>query len=75
MANKFRENSSVQVIINDGNLNTSTAIVTGRMRIDWNKYRAKKGLMSALQFSTSSMNCNVPDPSVITLSGDTDAGV
>jgi hypothetical protein len=45
------------------------------MRIDWNKYNAKKGLMSALKFSTSAMNCNVPDPSVITLAGDTDAGV
>ena len=75
MAIPFVENSSVQVVINDGNLNTSTVVVSGRMKIDWNKYKAKKGLMSALNFSTSAMNCNVPNPSVITVAGDTDAGV
>lgn len=70
MAKKFTEYSMAQFVVTDGDINTSNVIISGYLRIDWNKYLQKKGLMDCLVFGTSNTQCNVPDVSLITLAGE-----
>ena len=75
MANSYKVNSSCQIVITDGDINTSNIVATGRLKIDWNKYKQKKGLLDCLKFGTSSVDCNVPNIAQITMAGDAGAGV
>jgi hypothetical protein len=70
MANQYKVHSLAQLIVNDGNPTTSSIQISGSMRIDWNKYMSKKGLLDCLDFGSRDVECNVPDPSLITIAGD-----
>ena len=71
MVNKYIQNASCQTVITDGDLRTSNIIISGRLRIDWNAYKAKKGLLECLAVGVRDKSCNVPDVSLINLFGDT----
>jgi hypothetical protein len=70
MANKFEIYSHAQYVLTDGDINTSNLIISGSLRIDWNKYVRKKGLMQCLDFKDGDANCNVPNLSLITIAGN-----
>lgn len=70
MANPYKLYSIAQMIVTDGDINTSNIIISGSLRIDWNKYLQKKGLLDCLNFGTIDTQCNVPDVSLIDLDGE-----
>jgi hypothetical protein len=72
MAKMFGKYSHAQYVVTDGDINTSNVIVSGSLRIDWNKYVRKNGLMDCLDFRDGDTHCNVPDVSLITIAGDVD---
>lgn len=71
MVNQYKIYSQAQFRITEGDLNTSAIEVSGSLRIDWLKYQKKKGLMDCLNFNGNDVRCNVPNPALIDLAGDT----
>jgi hypothetical protein len=70
MANPYKLYSIAQFIVTDGDINTSNIIISGSLRIDWNKYLRKKSLLDCLDFGGSDTQCNCPDVSLINLGGE-----